>query len=132
MNTSIRFEIPAQWWMSANRPITDHGHRARLRSNLHSLAIVRAHQEHLRSFDRAALTWEISYPKGTGLKTGDPTNATPTTKPLLDGLVKARIFPDDCPLYITAETFTRGPNHETRRGHTVTLHIHPTTKETAA
>lgn len=128
----ISFSIPREWWMSANRPITDHGYRARLRSNLHQLAMLRARQGHIPAYERAALTWEISYPKGTSYKTGDPTNAHPTTKALLDGLVKAGIFPDDSPAYITSETFTRGVNLTHRHSHTVTLHIHPTTEEVAA
>lgn len=122
-DATITFEIPPTWWMSANRHTKNHQYLGTLRRNLHALAVARARQEGLRAFDSACLVWEISYPKGTAWTTGDPTNTTPTTKPLLDGLVKAGIFPDDSPAYIAGEFFTRGPNHKDRSGHTVTLHI---------
>lgn len=119
----ISFEIPRDMWLTANRHISNHRYLAVLRSHLHGLAMSRARAEGLRSFESAVLVWHVAYPKGTSYRRGDPANALPTTKSLLDGLVKAGVFPDDSPAYVRLEATHRAPNLQVRSLHTITLHI---------
>ena len=119
----IVFQIPRGMWMSANRRITHHAQRARIVRDLHALAACTACRAGAGALPEPCLiTWQIAYPKGTGVK-ADPPNAAPTTKALLDGLVSAGRLSDDNPTVVTAQTFTRGPNTEQRGLHRITATI---------
>ena len=69
--------------------------------------------------------WTVRYPKGVRRDKGDPANAHPTTKALLDGLVRAEVLEDDGPLFVVAETFRRGPNLTVPRLHQIRLVLTP-------
>lgn len=66
------------------------------------------------------VTAMIGYPtKGRA----DPTNAEPTVKAIIDGLVDARVWDDDDHTHIPSVAFTRDPNKAPKGTHTVTLII---------
>jgi hypothetical protein len=107
----MTFQIPRKLWHSLNRYPTNAGHRNRLRQDLH--ALVRWHVlTNVFPVPRVPVevTWTVCYPAGTTDEHGDPVNASPVTKALLDGLVHAHVLPDDGPSVVLHETFRRGPN----------------------
>ncbi len=124
MSTHLTVNVPRDLWLTSNRPITHHGQRARIVRQLHALAATAAAAYRLTPHEGTtalAATWTIRYPKGTGWKHGDPTNAHPTTKALLDGLVEAKYLPGDGPLTIRSETFRRAQNTDRAGFHVVEL-----------
>lgn len=122
--STATFPIPANLWLSANRHSVNRGHRARIVADLHELANWCAFEQNLGTFtDQVYIDWEIRYPKGVRTDKGDASNAQPTTKALLDGLVTAGHLLDDGPKYVVAETFRRGPNLDHRGIHEVRLTI---------
>lgn len=127
----VSFAIPDALWMSSNRPITQHGYRARIVRELHDLAgwTWRASR---RGAPPAVATpctaeWTIHYPAGTGDEV-DASNAQPTCKALLDGLVDVGAIPGDGRRHVVRETYTAGPNTTATkpRMHRVTLTLTPT------
>lgn len=122
--TTLSFTIPKRLWLSANRPAQHMGHRSRLVSALHEIAITAAADIDMEPIDvRVHATWTIRYPKGVGWQHGDATNAHPTTKALLDGLVKGGWLQGDGPRQVRPETFDRGPNLDRPHDHQITLHL---------
>jgi len=107
---TIAFPIPANLWLTSNRHGIHRGQRARIVRDLHTLAAGVATTARLDPIDgRVAVDWTIRYPKGVRRDKGDASNAQPTCKALLDGLVP-RWLPDDGPLWVVSETYRRGPN----------------------
>ena len=93
---NLTLNIPAPLWLSANRPITNHAHRARIVRDLHFL--TGAALRHAIQWSGAPahvtppvhLAWTIHYPKGTSRK-ADPPNSYPTVKACLDAIVRATV-----------------------------------------
>lgn len=120
--TALVFTIPPDAWLTANRHTINRGHRAAIVRQLHAVAIITARAAHVRPFPGpVAADWTIAYPKGVRRDKGDASNAQPTTKALLDGLVQAGLLADDGPMHVVAETFRRGPNLTIPRMHKVRL-----------
>lgn len=110
MTTSLTFTIPKPLWLTSNRHITNRPYRARLVRDLHELAAASATVARIAPIDgQVHVHWTVRYPKGVRRDKGEASNAQPTTKALLDGLVP-RWLADDGPQYVVAETFRRGPN----------------------
>lgn len=121
MADRVTFTIPPRLWLTANRPAQHMAARARLVRELHELAHFTAIMQRLQPISGpVSIHWTIRYPKGVRLDKGDASNAVPTTKALLDGLVP-RWLPDDGPAYVVAETFRRGPNLDRASDHEITL-----------
>lgn len=107
---TFRFDVAADLWLSSNRMPTNHRHLHRIALGLHGVAAWTARQQHpgLRLDTPVRALWTVHYARGTGK--ADASNAQPTTKRLLDGLVKVGILPDDDDQYVKMESFVRGPN----------------------
>lgn len=124
MSSQVTFTIPPALWMTSNRPIANHAHKARIVRRLHDIAADMAMVQHLDRFGPAQLDaiWFIAYPKGTGWTHGDAANAHPTCKALLDGLVP-KWLDGDGPNSVVVESYTRAPNATLARIHDVTLRL---------
>lgn len=121
MTRRVTFAVPPELWLTSNRHITNRPHRSRMVRALHDLAAATATRAGLAPLlGQVALDWTVRYPKGVRRDVGEASNAQPTTKALLDGLVP-RWLPDDGPKYVVAETFRRGPNLTVSRLHEIDL-----------
>jgi len=119
--THLTFAIPPNLWLTSNRHMNNRGHRAAIVRGLHELAATVAMTTLLKpAAGPVAAHWTISYPKGVRTDKGEASNAQPTTKALLDGLVP-RWLADDGPKWVIGETFRRGPNLDVPRMHEVSL-----------
>ncbi len=126
MTDRVTFTIPANVWLTANRPAQNMAHRSRLVTYLHSIASLAARSQGLvPAVGRVAAHWTVRYPKGVRLDKGEASNAQPTTKALLDGLVKAGYLTDDGPKWVSAEHFERGPNLDRASDHEIHLTLTP-------
>lgn len=122
---NLTFNIPKRDWLTANRGEMNRGHRGAVVARLHDIAIIAAQNAGLEPITgRVHVHWEIRYPKGVRVDKGDPTNAHPTCKALLDGLVPTWL-PDDGPLWVVAETYRRGANLDRPSDHEVQLRLVP-------
>lgn len=122
-STVIEFEVPKALWLTSNRK-PDRRVAARIVRDLQALSAATARAALLGDLPwPAAILWTIAYPKGVGWATGDASNAQPTCKALLDGLVKAGHLPDDGPRHVRVESYTRGPNLTVPALHTITARI---------
>lgn len=120
--TTLTFTIPPSLWLTANRAPHNRGHRSRQVADLQAIAALVAREHRVEPIvGPVAVDWTIAYPKGVRRDKGDASNAQPTTKALLDGLVRAQILEDDGPLHVVYERFRRGPNLTTPRLHEVRL-----------
>ena len=114
--------IPSQW-MTANRPIANHGHRNSIVQNIHAHVQYLARRAKMPAAQgRVAVTWTVRYPKGVRTDKGDPTNAHPTCKAILDALVPEWLE-DDGPRFVVSETYKRGPNLDEPRWHRIVLEL---------
>ena len=124
--TTLTFTIPPSLWLTSNRAPHNRGHRARQVADLQAIAALIARTQGARPITApVAAEWEIRYPKGVRRDKGESSNAQPTTKALLDGIVRARILDDDGPLHVVSETFRRGPNLTVASLHEITLTLTP-------
>lgn len=111
MTDIVTFTIPADRWLTSNRDIKNRGYKASIVADLQHLAGASAKQQGLAPVaGQVHVHWEVRYPKGVRLDKGEASNAQPTTKALLDGIVRAGYLDDDGPKFVVAETFKRGPN----------------------
>ena len=118
---TLTFTIPKALWMSSNRPVRDVRYLQRIRDDLHVIARAAAQRDALVPIPSPVhCLWTVHYPKGVGWEHGDASNAQPTTKALLDGLVP-RWLQGDGPRWVTHETFTRGPNLDRPSDHVIEL-----------
>lgn len=122
--TELTVTIPRALWLTSNRQIGNRGYRARLVSDLQGLAILAA-RGHDPIEGTVAALWTVRYPRGVRTDKGEASNAQPTTKALLDGIVRAGLIEDDGPAWVVSETFQRGPNLDRPRGHEITLRLYP-------
>lgn len=117
------FTIPKALWLTSNRPAQNMAHRSRLVRDLHAIAYATALTQGLEPVTGPVhVNWTVRYPKGVRLDKGEASNAQPTTKACLDGLVP-RWLPDDGPRWVLSETFQRGPNLDVSGVHEITLTI---------
>lgn len=123
MTTDLTFTIPADLWLTSNRHTTNRGHRARIVRDLHDLAIATAQARRGLCAIGGPVwaSWTVRYPKGVRKDKGEASNAQPTTKALLDGLVAVGLLEDDGPAHVVAETFRRGPNLDVPSLHEIRL-----------
>lgn len=120
--TTLTFNVPPQLWLTANRHHVNRGHRARIVRDLHALAAGEALLDNVAPIAGPVFaSWTVRYPKGVRKDKGDASNAQPTTKALLDGLVGAGVLEDDGPQHIVAELYTRGPNLTVQSLHEIRL-----------
>lgn len=126
MTDRVAFVIPSAVWLTANRPAQNMAYRSRLVTELHSIASLAARSQGLAPIaGRVAAHWTVRYPKGVRLDKGEASNAQPTMKALLDGLVKSGYLTDDGPKWVTAEHFERGPNLDRASDHEIHLALIP-------
>ncbi|MBN8882985.1 MAG: hypothetical protein J0H73_11810 [Salana multivorans] len=124
--TPLAFTIPKRLWLSSNRPARNLAYRSRLVRALHQIAIDAASEIDMEPIDeRVHAIWTIHYPRGVGWQHGDASNAHPTTKALLDGLVLGGWLRGDGPRYVRPETYDRGPNLTTPGDHRIVLELTP-------
>jgi len=108
---TLTFTIPADLWLTSNRHAVNRGHRARIVRDLHHLAATTAQQARVVGIGGPVhVDWTVRYPKGVRRDKGEASNAQPTTKALLDGLVQVGLLEDDGPTHVIAEQFRRGQN----------------------
>lgn len=122
---TLTFVIPKESWLTSNRHGIHRGQRARIVREIHSIAMRLVTVPELADAEPiagpVAAHWTVRYPKGVSRSKGDASNAQPTTKALLDGLVQAGLLEDDGPLHVASETFTRGPNLDRQGDHEIAL-----------
>lgn len=118
--TTLTFTIPKKLWLTSNRHIANRGYRQRIVTDLQVLAAL-VGRPHPPIDGCVSAHWTVRYPKGVRVDKGEASNAQPTTKALLDGLVKIALIEDDGPKWIVSETFTRGPNLERPSDHEIHL-----------
>lgn len=125
MTSTLTFTIPKALWLTANRPAQNMGFRSAKVRQLHDLARETATAATLWPIDgQVHVSWTVRYPKGVRHDKGEASNAQPTTKALLDGLVP-HWLPDDGPRFVVAETFRRGPNLDRPSDHEIELVLTP-------
>lgn len=118
--TTLEFDIPKALWLTSNRQIANRGYRQRIVTDLQLLAALVARDlPYIEG--RVAAHWTVRYPKGVRRDKGEASNAQPTTKALLDGLVKVGLIADDGPAWIVSETFERGTNLDRPHDHEIRL-----------
>ena len=123
---TLTFTIPPSLWLTSNRQTTNRGHRARQVRDLQDIAALIARTQGAKPIEgQVAVDWEVRYPKGVRKDKGEASNAQPTTKALLDGLVRAGVLEDDGPAWVVAETFRRGPNLTVASLHEIRLVLTP-------
>lgn len=124
--TTLTFAIPRDLWLTANRAPHNRGHRARQVRDLQHLAATTAqHARVVGIGGQVAAHWTVRYPKGVRRDKGEASNAQPTTKALLDGLVNVGLIEDDGPAWVVSETFERGPNLDRPHDHEIRLVLTP-------
>lgn len=117
--------VPRNLWMSSNRPIRNHGHRASTVRAIQHLAAGVAMGNRMRPITGPYLAdWTIHYPKGVRRDRGDAANAHPTCKAILDALVP-RWLEDDGPQHVVRESYQRGPNLDITGAYQVRLVLTP-------
>jgi len=123
MSATITVDVPRELWLSSNRPVRIHAHKARIVRALHVLGHAAAVRAHLTPQQGPLVAcWTVQYPRGVRWDKGDAANSAPTTKALLDALVPTWLA-DDGPRDIAEERFRRGPNLTVPGIHRVTLEL---------
>ena len=122
MTTELTISIPRALWLTSNRANSNRGYRARIVRDLQDLAIVAA-RGHRPIVGTVSVIWTVRYPKGVRTDKGEASNAQPSTKALLDGIVRAGLIEDDGPKWVVSETFQRGPNLDRPGDHEITLRL---------
>lgn len=124
MTDRITITVPTGQWLSSNRPISNRGYLQRIRNELHNLAIWTARSQKLDRYSgQVSVQWTVRYPKGVRRDKGEASNAQPTTKAILDGIVNGGYLVDDGPKYVVKESFQRGKNLDRKGCHEVELLI---------
>lgn len=108
-------------WLTANQRLHWSTRMRRTRMlRAYAASEARIHGLAGRRLGPSVVTAMIGYPT-TGR--ADPTNAEPTVKAIIDGLVDARVWDDDDHLHIPSVAFERDPQKAPKGTHTVTLII---------
>lgn len=108
-------------WLTANQRLHWSTRMRRTRMlRAYAASEARIHGLAGRRLGPSIVTAMIGYPtKGRA----DPTNAEPTVKAIIDGLVDARVWDDDDHLHIPSVAFTRATDKTPKGTHRVTLII---------
>lgn len=117
--TTLNFTIPSGLWLHSN----DRRHwadKARATRALRLLGKTTAQQEKVRDLPPCHVAAHIGYPTG---RKADASNALPTVKALIDGLVDAEVWPDDDDNWVVSTAFARDANHGLKNIHTVRLEL---------
>lgn len=118
---TLMIQVPPNLWLTANQRL-HWSTRMRRTKMLRAYAASEARIHGLagRRLGPCVVTAVIGYPtKGRA----DPTNAAPTVKAIVDGLVDARAWDDDDHTHIPSVAFERDPNKTEKGTHAVTLII---------
>ena len=119
--TIPRMTIHPTDWLTSNG---SHGHWSTVRAARHRLrhrAAIEARGWQLQPITGPVhVTVHVGYPTRTK---ADPINAAPTVKPIIDGIVDARILPEDNSDVITAITYVRDTELAPRGTHTIRIDI---------
>ena len=108
-------------WLTANQRLHWSTRMRRTRMlRAYAASEARSHGRAGQRLGPSIVTAMIGYPtKGRA----DPTNAEPTVKAIIDGLVDARVWDDDDHTHIPSVAFERDPNKAPKGTHAVTLII---------
>ena len=115
-------------WLTANQRLHWSTRMRRTRMlRAYAASEARIHGLAGRRLGPSVVTVLVGYPTAGR---ADPTNAEPTVKAIIDGLVDARVWDDDDHTHIPRVAFERDPAKTTKGTHTVTLIIqeHETNK----
>lgn len=123
---TLTVDFPPSLWLTANRPISNRGQKARIVREIHELvqgqAMVQWRGQTLNTDVLRIASWTVHYPRGIRTDKGEASNAAPLTKAYLDALVP-RYLPDDGPRFIAEERFRRGANLDVPHVHRVVLEL---------
>lgn len=118
---TLMIQVPPNLWLTANQRLHWSTRMRRVRmlrayaaseARIHGLAGLR--------LGPCVVTAVIGYPtRGRA----DPTNAEPTVKAIIDGLVDARVWDDDDHTHLPLVAFARDPQKSPKGIRTVTLII---------
>lgn len=118
---TLTIQVPPNLWLTANQRL-HWSTRMRRTKMLRAYAASEARIHGLagRRLGPCVVTAVIGYPtRGRA----DPTNAAPTVKAIVDGLVDARVWDDDDHTHLPLVTFARATDKTPKGTHTVTLII---------
>lgn len=118
---TLTIQVPPNLWLTANQRL-HWSTRMRRTKMLRAYAASEARIHGLagRRLGPCVVTAVIGYPtKGRA----DPTNAAPTVKAIIDGLVDARVWDDDDHTHLPLVTFARATDKTPKGTHTVSLII---------
>ena len=108
-------------WLTANQRLHWSTRMRRTRMlRAYAASEARIHGLAGRRLSPSIVTAMIGYPTNGR---ADPTNAEPTVKAIIDGLVDARVWDDDDHTHIPSVAFERDPAKTPKGTHTVTLII---------
>lgn len=117
MTQTMTLDLPRAVWMTQNgREHWRVKHRATQAVKMLARATARVQ---LRPAVRVHIRVVVGYPPGVGR--ADAENAAPTIKAAVDGIVAARILPDDSSAYVTAQTVSRGERSPARGIYRLTI-----------
>lgn len=119
---TLTIQVHKAIWLTANQRIHWSTRMRRTRMlRAYAASEARIHGLAGQRLGPSVVTAMIGYPT-TGR--ADPTNAEPTVKAIIDGLVDARVWDDDDHIHIPRVAFERDPQKAPKDTHTVTLIIH--------
>lgn len=113
--TELTFTIPKSWWLSANDR-THWAQKARATRAIRQLARITG-----ENFERQRVCHVAAFIGYLRNGKADPSNAAPTVKALIDGLVDAGVWPDDDHTHVIGPTYLRDPKSPTPGHYTVRL-----------
>lgn len=121
---TLTVDFPPSLWLTANRPIANHGQKARVVRAIQALVRLAAKEQGLVPVSGPYVAaWTVRYPKGVGWLHGDAANGAPTCKAALDSLVGAGYLEGDGPRFIAEERFRRGANLNVPHVHRIVLDL---------
>lgn len=118
---TLTIQVPPNLWITANQRLHCSTRMRRTKMlRAYAASEARIHGLAGRRLGPSVVTVVIGYPiKGRA----DPTNAEPTVKAIIDGLVDARVWDDDDHTHLPLVAFARDPQKSPKGIHTVTLII---------
>nr|DAS16010.1 MAG TPA: Endodeoxyribonuclease RusA [Caudoviricetes sp.] len=118
---TLTIQVHKAIWLTANQRLHWSTRMRRTRMlRAYAASEARIHGLAGQCLGPSVVTAMIGYPTKGRV---DPTNAAPTVKAIVDGLVDARVWDDDDHLHIPSVAFTRATNKTPKDTHTVTLII---------
>lgn len=120
MKHTITFTIPNRYWLTSNMRFGHWAAKHKRVKHLRKLGLIEGNVSGLRFTRPVRIIAWIGYATNTK---ADPINASETGKPLIDGLVSARVFEDDSHEHVQGPDYRRDPTKAPRGHHTVRLEI---------